>query len=304
MSIIIDRLSKHYGAQKAVDDISFEAKPGEITGFLGPNGAGKSTTMKIATGYLFPTSGTIRVADIDVRQFPKKAKQVTGYLPEHNPLYPEMYVKEYLSFVAGSYRIQGKAKRKKIGEMVDLCGLGREQHKKIKALSKGYRQRVGLAQAMISDPEVLILDEPTTGLDPNQIQEIRMVIKQISVSKTVILSTHIMQEVEAICDKVVIINRGSIVADGTLATLRSTSANAEMFEVRFENEVDESLFANDGLQIENIDGLTFRIAGQAGEARKVIMRRVTDHDLPLISISKVGDSLEEIFQSLTQDQHD
>jgi ABC-2 type transport system ATP-binding protein len=227
MSIKVQNLSKVYGSQKAVNDISFEVQKGEIVGFLGPNGAGKSTTMKIATGYIQATSGSIEVCGFDVQESPMKVRQNIGYLPEHNPLYLDMYVKEFLEFIGGIYGIKGQKIKTRISEVIDLVGLDLEQKKKIGQLSKGYRQRVGLAQALIHDPQVLILDEPTTGLDPNQLTEIRSVIKNIGKEKTVIFSTHIMQEVEAICDRVIIINHGNIVADSSLADLQKTGNSME-----------------------------------------------------------------------------
>jgi ABC-2 type transport system ATP-binding protein len=221
MSIKIQNLSKTYGTQRAVDDISFEVNKGEIVGFLGPNGAGKSTTMKILTGYIPATSGLAEVNGLDVKSNPMEIKRSIGYLPEHNPLYLDMYVREFLEFVGSLYGIKGSSLKNRVEEVINLVGLDREKHKKIGELSKGYRQRVGIAQAFIHDPEVLILDEPTTGLDPNQLVEIRHLIKQIGQNKTVVFSTHIMQEVEAICDRVIIINRGKIVADGKLAELQN-----------------------------------------------------------------------------------
>ncbi|MFN8354789.1 MAG: gliding motility-associated ABC transporter ATP-binding subunit GldA [Spirosomataceae bacterium] len=227
MSIHVQQLTKIYGEQKAVNDISFEVKPGEIVGFLGPNGAGKSTTMKIATCYIPATSGTVSVCGYDVQKQPMEVRRSIGYLPEHNPLYLDMYVKEFLEFVGSLYKLSGKTLRSRISEVIDLVGLSLEQKKKIGQLSKGYRQRVGLAQALIHNPPVLILDEPTTGLDPNQLVEIRQVIRNIGKEKTVIFSTHIMQEVEAICDRVVIINRGNLVADGSLQTLKQSGESIE-----------------------------------------------------------------------------
>lgn len=229
MSIKIQNLSKIYGSQKAVDNISFEINKGEIVGFLGPNGAGKSTTMKILTGYIPATEGIAEVNGFDVKTNPMQVKQTIGYLPEHNPLYLDMYVREFLEFVGSMYGISGKNLKNRIDEVIELVGLNIEKHKKIGQLSKGYRQRVGIAQALIHDPEVLILDEPTTGLDPNQLVEIRNLIKQIGQNKTVVFSTHIMQEVEAICDRVVIINRGKIVADGNLNELRQGKAMEDVF---------------------------------------------------------------------------
>lgn len=223
----VQNLTKIYGTQKAVNDISFEAKKGEIVGFLGPNGAGKSTTMKIATCYLTATSGTVEVCGFDVQKSPMEARKNIGYLPEHNPLYLEMYVKEFLEFIGGIYGLKGQNLQKRIDEIIELLGLTLEYKKKIGQLSKGYRQRVGLAQALIHDPQVLILDEPTTGLDPNQLAEIRGVIRNIGREKTVIFSTHIMQEVEAICDRVIIINRGNIVKDTSLSSLQQAGKTME-----------------------------------------------------------------------------
>ncbi|MDR1173074.1 MAG: ATP-binding cassette domain-containing protein [Bacteroidales bacterium] len=218
MSIVVKDLVKIYGDQRAVDHASFEAGSGEIVGFIGPNGAGKSTIMKIICGYISATSGSVLVNRLDVERQSMDVKRNIGYLPEHNPLYLDMFVKEYLAFVAGLYRL-GSATKRRVSEIVEATGLGNEQHKKIGVLSKGYRQRVGLAQALIHDPAVLILDEPTTGLDPNQIIEIRTLISETGKSKTVLLSTHIMQEVEAICQRTIIINKGKIVANASVSDL-------------------------------------------------------------------------------------
>ena len=219
MSVEIQNLYKHYGEQEAVSDVSFSVPDGQITAFLGPNGAGKSTTMKIITGYIPASSGEVKVCDLVVSTENLETQKKIGYLPEHNPLYDEMYVREYLEFVGGIYKLSDISS--KVNDVIDRVGLGLEKHKKIGALSKGYRQRVGLAQAIIHDPQVLILDEPTSGLDPNQLVEIRSLIKNIGKEKTVILSTHIMQEVEAICDRIIIINRGKIVADKLIGELKN-----------------------------------------------------------------------------------
>jgi ABC-2 type transport system ATP-binding protein len=227
MSIEVNQLCKVYGQQKAVAGITFSIKPGEIVGFLGPNGAGKSTTMKILTGYLQPTTGTAKVAGYDVDSQAKLARQSIGYLPEHNPLYTDMYVREFLTFSGKLYGMNGSLLIEKVKQMVALCGLDLEKNKKIGQLSKGYRQRVGLAQALLHNPEVLILDEPTTGLDPNQILEIRSLIREVGKDKTVLFSTHIMQEVEALCDRVIIINRGNLVSDTALETLRAKGESLE-----------------------------------------------------------------------------
>lgn len=227
MSIRIQHLTKVYGTQLAVNDISFDVKQGEVVGFLGPNGAGKSTTMKIATCYLPATSGTVEVAGFDVATSPIDVRRSIGYLPEHNPLYLDMYVKEFLAFIGGLYGLKGQHLQQSISNVIELVGLGLEQKKKIGQLSKGYRQRVGLAQALIHNPKVLILDEPTTGLDPNQLVEIRNVIKEVGKEKTVIFSTHIMQEVEAICNRVILINKGVIVTDNSLIELQKAGKSME-----------------------------------------------------------------------------
>ena len=219
MSIKVEGLSKNYGQQKAVNGISFEAMPGKILGFLGPNGAGKSTTMKMLTGYLQPTSGRATLGGFDTQLQSLEMRRILGYLPENTPLYTDMYVREFLAFVADTYQLEHTAV--KVKEVIDRVGLGEEQHKKINMLSKGYKQRVGLAQAIIHQPEILILDEPTSGLDPNQLSDIRTLIKDLGANKTVILSTHIMQEVEALCDQVIIIRKGEIVANSALTVLKS-----------------------------------------------------------------------------------
>lgn len=227
MSIEVNSLTKIYGTQRAINGISFSLKPGEIVGFLGPNGAGKSTTMKILTGFLHPDSGTARVADFDVTAQAMPARRSVGYLPEHNPLYADMYVREFLQFSGKLYGMSGNALKNRVDEMISLCGLEIEKKKKIGQLSKGYRQRVGLAQSFLHDPAVLILDEPTTGLDPNQIIEIRELIRTAGHNKTVLFSTHIMQEVEALCDRVIIINKGNVVSDTSLQVLRQKGESME-----------------------------------------------------------------------------
>lgn len=219
MSIQVYDIAKHYGSQRAVDGISFEAKPGRILGFLGPNGAGKSTTMRMLTSYLKPSSGKAVLCGFDTQEQSLELRRIMGYLPENTPLYTDMYVKEFLLFVASTYRLKNAASR--VQDTIELVGLTAEQHKKIAMLSKGYKQRVGLAQAIIHDPKVLILDEPTSGLDPNQLSDIRSVIRNLGKYKTVVLSTHIMQEVEAICDDVIIINKGKIVANASMADLKN-----------------------------------------------------------------------------------
>lgn len=241
MSILIENLTKVYGDQKAVDDVSFEIKTGEVVGFLGPNGAGKSTTMKMITCFMAPTSGKILLEGLDVDKDTEEIKKKIGYLPENNPLYMDMAIIDYLKFCADIQGVEKALVSQQIHKMVDLCGLNIERHKRIGELSKGYRQRVGLAQAMIHDPEILVLDEPTTGLDPNQIIEIRKLIKELGKEKTVILSSHILSEVEATCDRILIINRGKIVADGTSESLRSQAQGNELIKVQIESSNGASI---------------------------------------------------------------
>lgn len=304
MSLEVINLVKVFDTQKAVDRISFVAPTGKITGFLGPNGAGKSTTLKIATGFIRPTSGDILVNDVSVTQDPMKVKKIVGYLPEHNPLYLEMYVKEYLDFMGKAYGMYRNSRQKRIHELLDLCGLTIEKDKKLKMLSKGYRQRVGLAQTLMSDPSVLILDEPTTGLDPNQIVEIRNVIKTIAHEKTVILSTHIMQEVEALCDKLVIIHRGKLVADDSLIHLQRKSSNQLSLSVQFDAPIDSNLFKslNGIISLEVKSDHWLVLTSESERLRQEVLALITKHNLPLIAIKNVGGSLEEIFQKLTTEE--
>ncbi|MCX2739088.1 gliding motility-associated ABC transporter ATP-binding subunit GldA [Pontibacter anaerobius] len=305
MSVEVKNLTKIYGAQRAVDDISFTVEQGQILGFLGPNGAGKSTTMKIATCYLPPTSGTVLVAGHDVVQDSIAVRRNVGYLPEHNPLYLDMYVHEYLQFVASVYGLKGKYAKARVQEMVELCGLTLEQGKKIGALSKGYRQRVGLAQALVHDPQVLILDEPTTGLDPNQIVEIRSLIKQIGQNKTVIFSTHIMQEVTAICDRVVIINRGKLVANSDVASLRTEGQNEKVTLVEFEAPVEvQDLQRIPGVQrVELAQHHTYRIiSNKEADVRSNVFRIAAERKWPLVGLKQEESSLEQIFQQLTKNE--
>lgn len=300
MSVFIKDLTKMYGQQYAVDAITFEAPRGKVTGFLGPNGAGKSTTMKMAVGYLRPTAGVIELDNISVTDDPLKVKKITGYLPEHNPLYLDMHVKEFLRFIGSAYGMKGRTLNNRVAEMVETVGLQREQKKKIGMLSKGYRQRVGLAQSLIHNPSVLILDEPTTGLDPNQILEIREVIKNISADKTVILSTHIMQEVEAICDKVVIIDKGQIVANDKLSVLKEGVNTTNGIIITFESEVDETLFAKEGFEVKKYGENAYLIESDRADLRAELLRITSENDLPLTSLAKAHKSLEEIFHRLTQ----
>jgi len=301
MSLYVSHLTKVYGQQKAVNDVSFSIEKGEIVGFLGPNGAGKSTTMKIATGFLPPTSGSVRVNDYDVTTHSLQVRKLTGYLPEHNPLYLDMYVHEYLHFIGRVFEIPSSLLKSRIPEIISLCGLAPEQNKKIEALSKGYRQRVGLAQALIHNPEVLILDEPTTGLDPNQILEIRKLIKDISQNKTVIFSTHIMQEVQAICDRVIVINRGEIVADDTVSNLLKHKGNVTVV-VEFEGEVnEEELRALPGVEeVKQLRRGSYRLSAREGfDLRPEVFRFAADKKLSLIGLKQEENTLEEIFRSLT-----
>lgn len=302
MSLSVQNLTKIYGQQTAVDAVSFHVAEGEVVGFLGPNGAGKSTTMKIATSYIPPTSGTVMVGGLDVLAHPLAVKKLIGYLPEHNPLYLDMFVHEYLGFVGKVYGLAGKALKHRVGEIVELCGLQREQNKKIEALSKGYRQRVGLAQALIHNPKVLILDEPTTGLDPNQILEIRKLIKDISINKTVIFSTHIMQEVQALCDRVILINKGKLVADSSLSGLLNRGSMATVV-VEFETPVplEELRLIAGAERVEETALNTYRITTSSEkDIRPEIFRFAADRNLSMVGLKQEKSSLENIFQELTR----
>lgn len=300
MSIQVANVTKVYGQQKALDDVSFNIQGGEIVGFLGPNGAGKSTMMKIITCYLPQTSGSVKVCGHDVVEDSIAVRRSVGYLPEHNPLYLDMYVKEYLRFVGGIYKIPNLKSR--VAEMVEMVGLGDEQHKKISALSKGYRQRIGLAQAIIHDPQVLILDEPTSGLDPNQLVEIRSLIQQIGKEKTVMLSTHIMQEVEAICNRIIIIDKGRIATDKGAAELKSEESETTVLKVEFSDPVDQASLQNvSGVDsVKHVDGNTFLISSSVNEdVRKAIFKFAVDSDNTVLSSQKEERSLEDVFKSLT-----
>jgi ABC-2 type transport system ATP-binding protein len=300
MSITISNLTKAYGTQKAVDDISFKAANNEIVGFLGPNGAGKSTTMKIITGYLDADSGIVTVNEVDVNKNPVEAKKQIGYLPEGNPLYYEMYVREYLSFVAGLHQIKNSKKR--IQEVIDLTGLKIESSKKTGQLSKGYKQRVGLAAALIHNPDVLILDEPTTGLDPNQIIEIRQLIKELGKNKTVLFSSHILQEVESICDKVIIINNGTIVADDSLSNLRLSNEAYHIVIVQFSGKIDPQVLLNlnDVQSVEEESASVFKIqASDPENVKRQLLKLSLENNLNIISLQSETKSLENIFRNLT-----
>lgn len=296
MSIQVHGITKTYGIQKALDDISFTLSKGEIVGFLGPNGAGKSTMMKILTTYLTPTQGTAKVNSYDTRKEIQQVRSAVGYLPEHNPLYLEMYVKEYLAFNAGIYKVS----KERIAEVIQLTGLTPEAHKKISQLSKGYRQRVGLATALLHDPEVLILDEPTTGLDPNQLLEIRSLIKNIGQHKTILMSTHIMQEVEAICDRVIIINKGQIVADRKMSELRD--GEQQVVIVEFDYRVEEVALSrlDKVASVKNTTGFTYEITFATQEdMRANVFDFAHDNELKILQLNQKNASLESLFTELT-----
>ena len=300
MSIEVKNLSKFYGQQAAVNDISFSIQKGEIVGFLGPNGAGKSTTMKILTGFIPATSGEVRICGMEVDVDSLETRKKIGYLPENNPLYLDMYVREYLEFVGKIYKVPNLKAR--IDEMIQQVGLEVEQNKKIGMLSKGYRQRVGLAQAIIHDPEVLILDEPTTGLDPNQLVEIRELIKRIGKSKTVMLSTHIMQEVEAICDRVIIIKSGKIVANSTAAELQYEE-NKQVVYVEFEGELSKNALKNEiGITtVESVGTNAWLVeSDNAVDLRKLIAQFAQKNNLLVLTLRKEEKTLEEVFKELTK----
>lgn len=302
MSIIIRNVTKYYGQQKALDDISFEIKTGEIVGFLGPNGAGKSTMMKIITGFIPASSGSVTVNGHDVGNGSGEVKKLIGYLPENNPLYPEMYVREYLGFVASMYRSE-TSRKKEIDTIIETTGLAPEQNKKISSLSKGYRQRVGLAQALIHNPQVLILDEATTGLDPNQIVEIRNLIRDTGKEKTVMLSTHIMQEVEAICDRVIIIDKGVIVADELKDNIYSKLiTDRQVVEVEFDCVTDESLLLQitDVEKVKRIKSNTWIVETSVQhDIRPALFEFAVKNNLKVLSLSRKESNLEEIFRVLT-----
>jgi ABC-2 type transport system ATP-binding protein len=301
MSLSVSRLSKSFGSQKVLDEVSFEAKAGRILGFLGPNGAGKSTTMKIITGYLSAEGGSVEVMGTDALAFPKKVSSLIGYLPEKNPLYSDMYVKEFLTFAGGLYGLSGKDLQSRRNEMLEKTGLLPEQHKKIGQLSKGYQQRVGLAKALIHDPKVLILDEPTTGLDPNQLADIRQLIPEIGKEKTLILSTHIMQEVEAICDDVVIIAKGKIKAADSLQNFQQAGSGQQLI-VETEESLDLGWF-------EGFQEVAFGPKGNkqvvigtadAAGARKIVLGIIQEKELNLLALNQGKRSLEELFRQYTQ----
>jgi protein involved in gliding motility GldA len=298
MSIKVQEVSKLYGKQKALDNVSFEINQGEVVGFLGPNGAGKSTMMKIITGFVPQSSGLVEVNGLNIEEHSLEVRRQIGYLPEHNPLYLEMYVKEYLDHVASIYKL-GKAKQSRIAEMIDLTGLGLEQNKKIGALSKGYRQRVGIAQALIHDPKVVILDEPTTGLDPNQLVEIRNLIQEIGKQKTVMLSTHIMQEVEACCERALIINKGNLVADKKIENL-SSELSSKIIEVEFASDISMDIL-NQHERIKEVISLgdnKFSISS-SDDIRKDIFQMAVNNNWELLEMKSKTQRLEDLFHQLT-----
>ena len=300
MSISVKNVTKKYGNQNALDKISFEISKGEIVGFLGPNGAGKSTSMKIITCFIPQTNGEVKVCGLDVNEEPIKVKRKIGYLPEHNPLYLDMYVKEYLLFIARLHKV--KSKKERVAEMIKSVGLEMEQHKKIGALSKGYRQRVGLAQAMLHNPEVLILDEPTSGLDPNQLVEIRELIKTFGKDKTILLSTHIMQEVEAICDRIIIINDGKIIADEKTSEIQSKVVKKQVIKVEFDTNVSRAkLNSITGVASakEVSDKIWILESKTDRDIRKEISKFAQTNNLLVLAMQKEDESLENIFKELT-----
>jgi ABC-2 type transport system ATP-binding protein len=302
MSIQVQHLTKIYGSQKAVNDLSFEAKPGEILGFLGPNGAGKSTTMKIITCFIPQSEGHVKVCGFDTAENSMDVRKRIGYLPESNPLYFDLYVKEYLEFIARLHGL-GSEGNKRIEEMIEKTGLTRERKKKIGQLSKGYKQRVGLAQALLHNPDVLILDEPTSGLDPNQLVEIRSLIKDLGKEKTVIFSTHIMQEVQAICDRVVIISKGKKVADETVEKLKSQNSKLQTVKVAFKETVAKEKLQNvrGGIQVNSIGNNEWELKAEGGnDLREEVAMFAKKNDYTILSLTKESFSLEEVFQKLTK----
>lgn len=305
MDVVVENLSKSFGPQKAVDTVSFGVKKGEILGLLGPNGAGKTTIMKIITCFLFPDQGDVHIGKYSIRKHTYKLKQYIGYLPEHNPLYDEMNVIDFLTFIARIHNIPQYKTTARLLDMLHMCGLENEKHKTIRELSKGYKQRVGLAQALIHDPEVVILDEPTTGLDPNQIVDIRELIKNTGKEKTIILSSHILAEVEATCDRVLILNKGKIVADGTAAELRRSNTD-KVLKVTIEGGSAQEIY-NELLSLEGIENISmlppnsFELrAIQQKEIEKELFGICTAHQWYIKELTPVEKRLEDIFRQLTQ----
>lgn len=300
MSIKVEGVTRLYGNQKALDNVSFEIGANEVVGFLGPNGAGKSTMMKIISCFIPATSGRVEVCGFDTVEQSMEVRRNVGYLPESNPLYTDMYVKEYLGFVAHMYKVPNAKAR--IAELIEATGLGVEQHKQIGQLSKGYRQRVGIAQAMIHDPRVLILDEPTSGLDPNQLVGIRQLIRQLGAKKTVLFSSHIMQEVEAVCDRIIIIDRGRIVADQPSSEVGKAFKSQKTVLAEFDAEADIALLRSlpSVNQAEKVNGLTYRITANGDvDLRKLVAEWARDQGLLVLSLQEEEDGLEHVFQRLT-----
>lgn len=301
MSLQVDNLTKVYGIQKALDGVTFSVKDAQVAGLLGPNGAGKSTLMKIVCGYMASTAGTAKVCGLDVREHSLETRAKIGYLPEHNPLYLDMYVREYLDFVGRIY-MPAKEVGKRREEVLEQTGLVPEAHKKIKALSKGYRQRLGLAQALIHDPEVLILDEPTSGLDPNQLEEVRALIRDIGRRKTVILSTHIMQEAEAVCDRVLLLDHGRLVADSPTKDLRFFLHGQVLVKVEFNAEVAQSeLAALEGVEaVRALPGCRYELSSRAEvDLRPLLFRLAVEKGLEVLTLQQEERSLESVFHQLT-----
>jgi ABC-2 type transport system ATP-binding protein len=301
VSVKVIQLVKTFDAQHAVDGISFEARKGEVLGFLGPNGAGKTTTMKIVTGYLPQTAGKVSVCGFDIAENPMEARARVGYLPEHNPLYRDMYVREYLTFTAGLHQVKNIAKR--VDEMVERTGLTSHRQKQIGELSKGYRQRVGLAQAMLHNPEVLILDEPTSGLDPNQIIEIRQLIKDLGKEKTVILSTHILGEVEAVCDRAIIINKGKLVADAPIHELKQQFSGQSIVTAEFAEIVDKNILSaiQNVQMVKSLGKNKWQLTADASQdIRAEVFAFAVAHHLTLLELHKEVFSVEDVFQQLTR----
>ena len=304
MSIAVKEISKRYGAQLAVNHISFEIRTGEIVGFIGPNGAGKSTTMKMITGTLSPDAGSIQINGLSTLEHQREIRGMIGYLPENNPLYHDMYIREYLQYVAGLYKVWGKQARDRISAVIEMTALSHEIRKKIGNLSKGYRQRVGIAQALIHDPEILILDEPTSGLDPNQLVEIRNLISTIGKEKTVLLSTHILQEVEAICDRVIIINNGSIVADENAQRLKEKGRGlTQTIHIEVDEQADPEIWQKLGFidHVKSIDNRQFLLeTHEKRDIRGDIFNFAVSQGFTILSLSLEKKSLEEVFRELTQ----
>jgi len=304
MSIEVIGLTKKFNTQIAVNNISFTAQKGEIVGFLGPNGAGKSTTMKVITGYIPPSEGQVKVCGFDVVNQTILSRKNIGYLPEHNPLYLDMYVHEYLNFVGSLHNSNRRYLKERVPEMIELCGLTKEQNKLIRALSKGYRQRVGLAQALLHDPKVLILDEPTTGLDPNQIIEIRELIRNVSHEKTVIFSTHIMQEVQALCSRVLIINNGNLVADDVPDKLQNIKKEYVVISIEFKEDADPNQIKNIPgiIAVKQKDKLILVEAEKDIDVRPAIFKFATENELTLLGMNQEASSMEDVFRQLTKNK--